>query len=239
MWFCCGIANCFGWALLLLLLYLTITFTGSYFIRWNYFFSSINHGSRASKKISITFDDAPMHPQTLAVLDVLDKHGVKAAFFLIGKNIKQHEAIVREIHRRGHMVGNHSFAHAGSFPFYHPGKIADDIRQCDERIFEVTGVRPALFRPPFGVTNPRIGAALKRTGHQSIGWSLRSYDTAISNPDKLFSRCTVNLRGGDIVLFHDWAKCTLEVLPKWIAHVKSEGFEIVRLDELLHIEPYR
>ncbi len=221
------------------ILFLTVTLTGSYFIQWNYFFNSINHGDRNSNKIAITFDDAPLEPQTNQVLDLLKQYNIKALFFLIGKQIKGNETIVQRIVNEGHIIGNHSFSHVNSFPIFSVEKMIEDTQQCDAEIERVTGKRVRLFRPPFGVTNPRIAATVKQQNYISIGWSLRSYDTSITDRTKLMQRCLVSLRGGDIVLFHDWGKHTLDILPEWIAEVNKRGFEIVRADELLGIEAYR
>jgi peptidoglycan/xylan/chitin deacetylase (PgdA/CDA1 family) len=225
--------------LLVPVVFLTVTLIGSYFIQWNYFFNSINNGDRSGNKIAITFDDAPLEPYTNQVLDLLKQHNIKALFFLIGKQIKGNEAIVLRIVNEGHIIGNHSFSHVNSFPIFSVSKMIADTQQCDAEIERVTGKRVRLFRPPFGVTNPRVGATVKQQEYLSIGWSLRSYDTTITNRNKLMQRCLVSLRAGDVVLFHDWGKHTLDILPEWIEEVKKRGLKIVRADELLGIEAYR
>jgi peptidoglycan/xylan/chitin deacetylase (PgdA/CDA1 family) len=225
--------------LLVPLVFLTVTLIGSYFIQWNYFFNSINYGDRNSNKIAITFDDAPLEPYTNQVLDLLKQHNIKALFFLIGKQIEGNEKIVQRILNDGHIIGNHSFSHANSFPIFSVRKMIEDTQLCDAEIERVTGKKVRLFRPPFGVTNPRVGATVKQQQYISIGWSLRSYDTTITNRTKLMQRCLVSLRGGDIVLFHDWGKHTLDILPEWIEEVRKRGLKIVRTDELLRIEAYR
>ena len=234
-WYPIPIANYF----LIPIFFLALTLISSYFIQWNYFFNSINHGDRSSNKIAITFDDAPLEPYTNQVLDLLKQHNIKALFFIIGKQIKGNEAIVQRIVNEGHIIGNHSFSHANSFPIFSINKMIADTQQCNDEIERVTGKKVRLFRPPFGVTNPRIAATVQHLQYISIGWSLRSYDTTINNPTKLMQRCLVSLRGGDIVLFHDWGKHTLDILPEWIEEVKKRGLEIVRADELLRIEAYR
>ncbi len=223
----------------ILLFFFVTTATGVYFIQWNYFFPSINHGERNSNKIAITFDDAPLEPYTNQVLDLLQQHNIKALFFLIGKQIKGNETIVQRIVNEGHIIGNHSFSHINTFPIFSVKKMIEDTQQCDAEIERVTGKKVRLFRPPFGVTNPRVAAMVAQQNYHSIGWSLRSYDTTITNQNKLMQRCLVSVRGGDVVLFHDWGKHTLAILPEWIAAVNKKGLKIVRADELLRIEAYR
>jgi peptidoglycan/xylan/chitin deacetylase (PgdA/CDA1 family) len=106
-----------------------------------------------------------------------------------------------------------------------------------DTISSIIDKKPLLFRPPFGVTDPLLAAAIKWTGVKSIGWSLRSYDTMISSPERLLRR-VCKIKNGDIVLFHDAGLQTKTVLPLFIDYVRAEGFEIVPLDKLLDIQAY-
>ena len=83
-----------------------------------------------------------------------------------------------------------------------------------------------------------IARAVKRLNHSVVGWSIRSFDTMISNPDKLLQRVTDRLKGGDVVLLHDFSPATIAALPEIISHIKKRGLKIVRLDELIKEKPY-
>ncbi|MBL0342734.1 MAG: polysaccharide deacetylase family protein [Bacteroidetes bacterium] len=95
-----------------------------------------------------------------------------------------------------------------------------------------------LFRPPYGVTTPVVAKVISETGMQPIGWSLRSMDTVIKDEAKLVLKIKNNLKSGDIILLHDTAAVTLAALQQIINEIKAKGFKIVRIDQLLNIEPY-
>lgn len=211
---------------------------GSYFIRLNYFTDSLNHGNRSSKKIALTFDDGPMNDFTPRVLDILKQHRIPAAFFLIGRNIAGNETLLQRLTAEGHIAGNHSYSHNYWFSLKPKMDMLEDLRKCDSEIERVTGNRPRLFRPPYGVTNPMVAFAIEKGRYTSVGWSLRSYDTSARDKAQLLDKCINKLRSGDIVLFHDWGRFTADILPEFIQSAKSKGFKFVRADELLGVKAY-
>lgn len=214
------------------LLYLVAIAVGSYFIQLNYFLVSFNKSTKQEKKIALTFDDGPITEKTLHLLDLLKAEDVKATFFLIGKNIRGNENVVRRIVEDGHLVGSHSYSHTNAFPLFSKEKIMNDIAKGNEAIERVTGRNVLWFRPPFGVTNPNIAKAVTELKLQSIGWSIRSYDTVINDEQKLLSRLE-KTKAGDIILLHDWGAKTLAVLPSFVSKYKALGFEFVGIDELM------
>jgi peptidoglycan-N-acetylglucosamine deacetylase len=100
------------------------------------------------------------------------------------------------------------------------------------------GVTPVFFRPPYGVTNPMVAGAVRQSNHKVVGWSVRSFDTMIKDRSKLLTRVTTSLKGGDIVLFHDFSETAIDILPDFIDHAHKIGLKIVRLDTLLNENPY-
>jgi len=228
----------YSYVILLLLFGLTL-FPGVYFIQLNYFTQSLSKGPSNKKQIAITFDDGPMAEFTPKVLDILKTEGVRATFFLVGKNIAGNEAIVKRLISEGHTIGNHSFEHGFWFSMQSKGKMIADAGKCDEAIEQVTGLQPKLFRPPYGVTNPMVAEVIKQKGYTSIGWSLRTYDTNAVSGEALLSKALKNLQSGDIVLLHDWPPFTIGILSDFIKEAKRRGFELVTVDELLQIPAYK
>ena len=222
----------------IILAYLLIVFYGSYFIHARFFINSLWHGDRTKKTIAITFDDGPMAEFTPQLLDLLKKEQVPAAFFLIGKNIAKNEPLVKRMIDEGHTIGNHSFSHTYWFSLNKANFILSDLQQCDETIMRAVGKKPRLFRPPYGVTNPMVAKAVKAGGYQSIGWSIRTYDTNATDAGLLLRKSLKNLSNGDIILFHDWGKFTIGILTDFIKEARKRGFEIVGLEELLGIKSY-
>ncbi len=181
-------------------------------------------------KSVLTFDDGPDPVTTPLILDILEKYGVKACFFVIGSRAEQNPDLVRRIAECGHTIGNHTYSHSPLFPLSGVPVIVSDIRACDSAVKAALDGLPSVssssslyFRPPFGVTNPDIARALKKTGHTAVGWSVRSLDTVIirdSLPeDKVaaaVARCSGRvirkLRPGSVVLLHDRLKYSPRLL---------------------------
>ena len=118
----------------------------------------------------------PVRDRVRGFGDTLRAHGVRATFFLIGSKAELHPEIVRRMAAEGHAIGIHTWSHTPGFPMLRSGAMAADILRCRESLREITGVETDLFRPPYGVTNPMVARAVKRTGSRCVGWSIRSLD---------------------------------------------------------------
>ncbi len=204
-------------------LFSIIQFFGAYLIGLNFHVNSINSIHTTSKKVMLTFDDGPCNTTTTAVLEVLKKNQVNALFFLIGKNIKGNEPILRQIIEQGNYIGNHSFSHHFWFDVWSTKKVTADISECQELI-EYYQPNKKLFRPPYGVTNPNIARAMKKLGLMSIGWNIRSYDTSIKDIEKINARILSQLKPGAIILLHDRLEFMPELLEKLIPAIKEKGY---------------
>lgn len=156
-----------------------------------------------SEGILLTFDDGPDPVMTPKVLDVLDRHGQKAIFFVIGEKVEAHPEVVREIARRGHQVGNHTYSHSPYGNFLGREHLEEEIRKCGDAIESACGVRPTLFRPPLGISTHYMSSALKNTGYRAVGWSVRSFDTCDDPREEVLGRVVKDLKPGAIVLLHD------------------------------------
>lgn len=157
----------------------------------------------AGQPILLTFDDGPDPDVTPRVLDVLDKHGHRAIFFVIGSKAEAHPELVREIVRRGHVVGNHTYRHSPWANFLGARRLLADIRRTDAIIEKACGVRPVLFRPPLGVCPHFLSSVVRQSGHAVVGWSVRSLDTRGEGREVVIRRIRRKLRRGAIVLLHD------------------------------------
>ncbi len=193
------------------ILYFSILYFGVVNIHWNFFFISINK-IKDDKKILLTFDDGP-HPEiTPQILDILDNYHVKAIFFVIGKNVKKYPDLLKEIGDRGHLIGNHSYSHSSTFDFFSVPKMLEDVKDANKLIESITSKKPEFFRPPFGITNPRIRKLLRKTSMISVGWSFRSYDTTKRSNERIIQHMKKDLKGGEILLFHDSMKRSIKLL---------------------------
>jgi peptidoglycan/xylan/chitin deacetylase (PgdA/CDA1 family) len=203
------------------------------------FFVPIHTKSKSrSSAVAITFDDGPVPGKTEQILRILSEHNASAAFFCIGRNVRDHPSLVMDIRNAGHLLGNHSFHHRNTFDLQTTNRIEEELAQTDMAIEQAAGVVPRFFRPPYGVTNPMVAEAVKRKQYAVIGWSVRSLDTLIRNPARLLRRVTKSLAGGDIILLHDYSDATISILPELLMHINNIGLKIVRVDELLNEKAY-
>ena len=187
--------------------------------------------SRRDRKIALTFDDGPVL-QTHRVLDTLERHGVRATFFLVGRKFDGHERLIQRILSEGHEIGNHSYGHD-------PFPERDDLAACTAAIEHVAGVRPSLFRPPFGaVDRPGAEGAIE-DGMRVIMWSVDSEDgippwKGIS-AEEITSNVVDHISPGAVVLLHDglpWSRAA-DALPELIEHLHGDGYRLVTMSELL------
>lgn len=173
-----------------------------------------------SKLIYLTFDDGPIPEVTPKVLDILDEYGWKATFFCVGDNVSKYPEMYKEVLRRGHAVGNHTFNHVRGYR-YSVEEYVENVRKASEYIDS------KLFRPPHGRIKSSQIKALKND-YKIIMWDLITYDyDRNKKPDKILKTIKRNLRKGSIVVFHDSLKSkanVLEVLPKALEYWTQKGY---------------
>lgn len=215
-----------------------ILFCGTYYVGSNFFIPIVCSLKTDRKIIAISFDDGPDPEQSPQILQLLKDHNAEATFFYIGNKIVGNEAILSRVDSEGHIIGNHTFTHHIWFDLFSFKKMAADIEMMSEAMSKVIGKRPKLFRPPYGVTNPNLKKTIIHGNFTPVGWSVRSLDTVIKNESRLLNKVTRRLKPGAVFLFHDTSKTTLAILPAFLDHVESKGYEIMRLDKMLDLQPY-
>ncbi len=209
------------------IMWISVTIYGSGVIGANWFIRSQNR--LKSRNIALTFDDGPDPVVTPLVLSALKEKKVTAIFFLIGEKAEKYPHLVRQILAEGHQVGNHSYSHSAWLGFFSVNRLREDLEKCSRVLQDISGNSVTLFRPPFGVTNPRYSRVLASLSLTSVGWSLRSYDTVTGNSEKLLARLISRVHGGQIVLMHDTLSQTAEVLPSFLDNCRERGIEVGRL----------
>ena len=204
---------------------------GAYRISSQLYVRSFCKGDPDKNNIAITFDDGPDPVKTPEILRVLRKYDAGASFFLIGNKAEANRALVSEIHKAGHTVGNHSYSHSNRFPIISVRSISEEILKTSAILEEITGRKVKYFRPPFGVTNPRIYRGLRGSGLEVVGWSIRSLDTSIKDPDSVVQRIIKGLKAGDIILLHDSTDHIVEILEQVLKISSQKGLKCVSLDK--------
>lgn len=199
----------------------------------------------ARAQVALTFDDGPDPEVTPQVLDLLDRHGARASFFCIGRHVRQHPELVREIVARGHTVENHGDAHSPVFALWGMARMRRDLLAMQQALQEA-GVAPArFFRPTAGFRNPLLDPVLARMGLRLAMWSRRSFDTRDGNASRVLARLTRGLTAGDILLLHDGNSArtpagrpvVLEVLPQLLQQLEAAGLQPVHLRQAFAAQP--
>ncbi len=153
--------------------------------------------------VAITFDDGP-HPEgTPAVLDVLDRAGARAMFFVIGEQVERRPGLVAEVAERGHAVALHGYRHRLQTRLS-PHAVQDDIRRGHAAIVAATGRRATYHRPPYGIYSASGLAAARAEGLKPLLWSTWGKDwRKFTTPARIAARATAGIAPGGVVLLHD------------------------------------
>ncbi len=191
----------------------------------------VTHFDTSRKEVWLTIDDGPTE-DTPAVLDLFDRHGVKATFFVKGELAEQYPEVAQEILRRGHSLANHSHTHpSGSFWCSPPGRVAHEIDGCNRAITSIAGRPPLWFRAPVGMKNPAVHPTLARRGMRLIGWTARGFDAVRSDPREILARILPHLRPGAIIVLHQGRDHSVRVLEHVIVALKERGYAFVIPDD--------
>jgi len=180
---------------------------------------------RGERKIYLTFDDGPIPEVTPWVLDVLDRYGIKATFFMVGDNVRKHPGLIEEVKRRGHAVGNHTMHHLQGSGVT-TRRYLRDIEEANLLIGS------DLFRPPHGWLRPRQARALRKR-YKIIMYDLvtRDYSRRI-DAAQVLKNVKRYTRPGSIIVFHDSLKSIDKLkimLPEALEWLIGEGYKFEKL----------
>ena len=187
---------------------------------------------RDDKCVSLTFDAAWGNEDTQTLIDILDRYGVKATFFVVGFWADKYPESVKALSDAGHEVMTHSDDHA-HFNSLSRQQITDNLSAGCGKIEAITGVRPTLFRAPYGEYNDQVVETAASLGLTTVQWDVDSLDWKDLSAGEITRRVCDQVRDGSIVLFHNAALHTPEALPGIIEYLQSNGYRIVPVGELL------
>lgn len=189
------------------------------------------------KVIALTFDDGPWPNTTAKVLDILKKNRIKSTFFVVGQNVKNYPDLTKQIVADGHIIANHTWHH-----WYHQMNAqaaAYEVANTGDIIYQTTGVRTSLFRPPGGIMNNGVAAYAKNNKYAVIMWSADSMDYSRPAVPRLMNNIFREAKPGGIVLMHDGGgdrSNTVKALPEIISRFRKQGYEFVTVPELLEMQ---
>lgn len=195
---------------------------------------------RPSRRLALTFDDGPNDEHTLRLLEVLERHHVKATFFMIGKYVQQRPAIARAVAAAGHVVGNHTSTHPNLI-FCSRSRVRREIEDCSRALDEAGVAHTALFRPPHGGRTPTVLRTVRQMGLEPVMWSVSGWDWNPHSPEKIALIVHRQLRGGDVILLHDGShhgmgtdrSASVRATELILQRYRSEGYEFVTIPEMM------
>jgi peptidoglycan/xylan/chitin deacetylase (PgdA/CDA1 family) len=196
----------------------------------------ICRGAGTRRCVALTFDDGPDPRSTPQLLELLRAAGVQAAFFSVGERVAANPELAARIVREGHLLQNHSYEHSNATNFFTTKRLRKELERTQAVIEQATGVAPRWFRPPMGLSNPRVFEAARALDLGVVGWTARGLDTRIKEPERIVARIVRKLEPGAIILLHDGGISPDRLLPTvrtLLDRVLAEGYEVVRLDQLL------
>ncbi len=190
----------------------------------------LRKGPAVGKRIALTFDDGP-DPMTPQLLELLDDLGVPATFFVCGEHAVLHPDLIREYLRRGHQVANHGYDHT-KFSKLSRRALLEQIEQTERSIGGQVSGQPWV-RPPHGTLDPLSVLTLRSAGYVIAMWSVDSLDHSDRDPASIAETCSpAHVGAGDVLLFHEGQKWTLEALPRIVAALHASGLECVTMHDL-------
>lgn len=187
---------------------------------------------RDQKMLSISFDAAWGNEDTQQLIDILGKYNIKATFFVVGEWVDKYPESVKALADAGHEVMNHSNTHAHMSKLSREEIIAD-VNACNDKIEQVTGVRPTLIRPPYGEYDDNVISAIRSMDMEPIQWDVDSLDWKELSATEITKRVTEKVQPGSIVLFHNAAKHTPEALPGILENLLQQGYTVVPISQLI------
>ena len=200
-------------------------------ISYEYDFYNYNDKNKNTKYVALTFDDGPNY-NTNKVLDILDKYSVPATFFVLGKNIKGNEDIIKRMDNLGMEIGNHTFSHE-LLTKKKKDKIKLEIDTTNKMLFDITGKYPTLLRPSYGSFNKKIR---KASDMPIIIWDIDTLDWKYHNSKKIVDRVVNKVKDGDIILMHDIYSASANALDSIIPMLREMGYTFVTVSDLFYIK---
>ncbi|NPU83542.1 MAG: polysaccharide deacetylase family protein [Syntrophaceae bacterium] len=206
------------WAVVPLASFLLLCAVLPFFSRSSFFLPVISSGNPDGNAVSLTFDDGPDPRVTPRLLELLAAAEVPAAFFVTGERAARYPELIRAILSAGHEVGNHSWRHDPLLMLRPMSVLRREVEEA-QQIFAEAGIRPRAFRPPVGITNPRLPLALRESGMICVTFSRRGADWGNRRVAGLAGRLLQRVRPGDILLLHDVSPPGTGGVDRWLAEV--------------------
>jgi peptidoglycan/xylan/chitin deacetylase (PgdA/CDA1 family) len=227
------------WAAAPLSVFLLLCLTAPFFPRWGFFLPIVSRGNTGGRAVAVTFDDGPDPITTGPLLHLLKRHAVKAAFFVTGVNAEKNGDLIEEILAQGHDIGNHSYRHDPFLMLRPSHTLAREI-DATQAVLHRFGISPVAFRPPVGITSPKLADMLKVKGLFCLTFSCRANDFGNRRIHGLAGKILAKVKPDDIILLHDVRPRPETDADRWLHEVdnilsglKHKGLPVRPLAELI------
>lgn len=194
-----------------------------------------------ARAVALTFDDGPTVEGVDAVLPVLGDRGVKATFFLVGRDLERRPGLAARLKADGHELANHGYSHVRMVgrpeSFY-----AEQIARTDRLLRQEGEARPTLLRPPYGKRLWGFSRAAERAGYRVVTWDVEPDSAGLSDPSAYARHVLDAVRPGSIVLIHPMYRANgaaREALPLILDGLVERGYRVTTVSELLQLEQAR
>ena len=179
--------------------------------------------------VALTFDDGPSPKYTPELLDGLKKRGIKASFFLLGKNIEDNRDLVERMEEEGHLIGNHTYNHV-KLDELSETCAKQEILKTNNKIYEVTGKYPQYMRPPYGAWKKNLELGVEML---PVFWDIDTLDWKSKNVTEIIGKVMQQISDHDIILMHDYYETSVEAALQIVDRLQQEGYEFVTVEDLI------
>ena len=190
------------------------------------------------KKLAFTMNCAWNADDIDQILEVLKNNDVKITFFMVGEWVDKYPDAVKKIYEAGHEIGSHSNTHP-HVNNLSSEKNLEEIKLSVSKIEKITGSQTKLYRTPYGEYNDTVIKTATENGYYPIQWDVDTLDYEGKTGDEMWGRIKGKIKNGSIILSHNGTKHTAESLDMLIKNIKSKGFEIVKVSDLIYQDNYR
>lgn len=181
------------------------------------------------KKVALTFDDGPDSECTPMLLDGLAERGVKATFFVIGKQAEEQPEVMERMVKEGHLIGNHTYNHV-DIRHMTESAAKEEVEKANDVIIKYTGEEPCFLRPPFGNGTKKLEKDVEMI---QVLWTIDTMDWACLNESKICSTVYREIQDNSIILMHDEYPTSVRAALRIIDKLKEEGYEFVTVDKIV------
>lgn len=189
------------------------------------------------KKVAFTMNCAWSAEDIEKILEVLNNNNVQITFFMVGDWVDKNPEAVKKIHEAGHEIGNHSNTHPHVNNLTYEQNL-EEIEKCSQKIEQLTGTKPTLYRAPYGEYNETVIKVAFENGYSAIQWNRDTLDYQALTGEQMWKRIGEKLQSGDIILSHNGTAHTADNLDMLIKNIREKGYELVKVSDLIYKENY-